>query len=252
MLATIEQRRAALRASDRGTERYEPDHDDELEKFILSCPLIPAEDLIPLVEHAYVGYDREVDSKYADFVLRQFRQWSIHDDWVKAPSSEETRPRETTATWHPSDGDQPQWVANTPSYLLLATSLLDQGRLLSAMRWQDLEELVAALLERDGWSVQITPPSRDGGFDVIGFRTDGILGPIRSIWQAKKYSSTNLVRLRDVRELSAIRDEQRATKAVIVTTSRLTRDAIAWIRRDEFRLGSIDHDELARWIRRIR
>jgi restriction endonuclease Mrr len=81
---------------------------------------------------------------------------------------------------------------------------------------------------------------------------DTSLGIIRSIWQAKKYSQRNRVRLSEVRELSAIREDAKASKALVVTTSKLTRDAIAWVRRDQFRMGYMEHDALTDWIRRAR
>jgi hypothetical protein len=34
----------------------------------------------------------------------------------------------------------------------------------------------------------------------------------------------------------------------MVTTSRLTRDAIEWVKRDIYRLGYKEHDHVKRWI----
>ena len=48
--------------------------------------------------------------------------------------------------------------------------------------------------------------------------------------------------------LSAIRDSQKATKGVIVTTSHLTRGAIDWIRTDEFRLEYQEREDIERWV----
>jgi restriction system protein len=77
---------------------------------------------------------------------------------------------------------------------------------------------------------------------------DNILGDIKSIWQAKKYSSTNLVRLSHVRELSAVRESFDATKGIIITTSRLTKDAIEWIKKDAYKLFFKDNQQLIDWI----
>ena len=150
--------------------------------------------------------------------------------------------------WIPGASPQPGWLSTTPAALVLAANLLRDGKLLSEMKWRDFEELIGALLEDDGWTVTVTQPSRDGGFDVLAVRSDSILGEIRSVWQAKKYGPTNKVKLNEVRELSAVRDEERATKAMIVTTSRLTRDAIDWVKRDLYRLGYKDHEQIKKWI----
>ena len=117
------------------------------------------------------------------------------------------------------------------------------------MKWRDFEKLVGELLESDGWIVEVTKQTRDGGIDVVASRDDPTIGKIKSLWQAKRYGPKSKVRLHEVRELSAIREEFRATKAMVVTTNRLTRDAVEWIRRDIYRLGYKEHDDMAEWIR---
>ena len=57
-----------------------------------------------------------------------------------------------------------------------------------------------------------------------------------------------MVRLSHVRELSAVRESFDATKGIIVTTSRLTREAIEWIRRDACKLSFKDNQKLIEWI----
>lgn len=103
-------------------------------------------------------------------------------------------------------------------------------------------------MEAEGWRVKVTQASRDGGIDVVATKSDETLGEIRSVWQAKKYRPTNKVKLSEVRELSAVCEAERATKGVMVTTSRLTRDAIEWVKRDIYRLGYKEHDHVKRWI----
>jgi len=126
---------------------------------------------------------------------------------------------------------------------------LREGRLLSELGWREFEKLIAELLQDHGWTVTLMQGTKDQGIDVIAERIDGILGDIRSIWQAKKYSMDRKVQLRHVRELSAVVEQNRATKGIIVTTSGLTRGAIEWIRRDMYRLGAKSGDYVERWVR---
>ena len=51
-----------------------------------------------------------------------------------------------------------------------------------------------------------------------------------------------------MRELSAIRDYQKATKGMIVTTSSLSKGALNWIRRDEYRLRYKDKNDIENWV----
>ncbi len=159
-------------------------------------------------------------------------------------------PDETTL-WIPANSLAPAWLSTSPSCLLLAADLLREGRLLSELKPRDFEELIGNLLEVEGWKVKVTQASRDGGIDVVATKVDETLGEIRSVWQAKKYRPTNKVKLSEVRELSAVREAEKATKGVMVTTSRLTRDAIEWVKRDVYRLSYKEHDHIKRWIENI-
>lgn len=140
-------------------------------------------------------------------------------------------------------------METSPTYILLAIDLLRQGKLLSELAWRDFEKLIGDLLESEGWQVQVTKATRDGGLDVVTMRNDPAIGEIKAVWQAKKYGLSNKVRLNEVRELSAIRDDVKATKAMIVTTSHLTRDAIGWVKRDVYRLGYKEKEDLEKWLR---
>lgn len=99
-----------------------------------------------------------------------------------------------------------------------------------------------------GWTVEVTRATKDGGIDIISKKNDLIIGEVKAIWQAKKYVPRNHVTLRDVRELSAVRESVDATKGIIVTTSRLTKDAITWVKEDIYRLGYKEGKQIEEWI----
>jgi restriction system protein len=141
-----------------------------------------------------------------------------------------------------------RWRPPSLDPLVVAWDLLKSGRLLAELPWRTFEELVGQLLEAEGWTVDVTRPSKDGGIDVVAVREDETLGAIRSIWQAKRYGPSKKVRLAEVRELGSIVDIDRATKGVIVTTGRLTRGSLDWIRRDQYRLDYKDSQKLQAWV----
>jgi restriction system protein len=232
--------------------------DDEINDFVVSCPTLPTELTEEIIGQGLLGYEYHRVDASAQTIKhygQQLREWVKHPDWLNArlpwlPTTTPLTPR-SAETWRPSAHTAPLWVATSPTCLLLAGILLDQGRRLSNLSWRQFEELIGALLEREGWDVELTPPTKDGGVDVIATRHDASMGLLRSIWQAKRYSEPNRVNLREVRELSAVRAELRATKGIVVTTSRLTRDALAWIRRDTYQLGCVENAQLEHWIRRL-
>ncbi|MGA2484176.1 MAG: restriction endonuclease [Candidatus Acidiferrales bacterium] len=235
-----------------------PPTDDEIDEFITSNVLLDEETQEQLIDPGFLGFDSKT-ARASDTWLQKFRRnvadWAQNHSWLSADQPwrnliVERQPTESNL-WRPTESSQPGWLATAPAALLLAVDFLQAGRLLSEMPWRKFEEVLGALLEAEGWSVTVTRPSRDGGIDVVTVKEDLVLGPIRAVWQAKRYGPTRAVRLGEVRELSAVVDKQRATKGVIVTTSRLTKDAIDWIRQDAYRLDYRDARKVESWIRTL-
>ena len=103
---------------------------------------------------------------------------------------------------------------------------INAGVNLAAIDWQDFENLVRELFEKEfnvnGGEVKITQASRDGGVDAIAFDPDPIRGG-KIVIQAKRY--TNVVGVAAVRDLYGTLLHEGATKGVLVTTSNYGNDA---------------------------
>lgn len=103
---------------------------------------------------------------------------------------------------------------------------LDGGTNLAAMDWQDFENLIRELFEKEfsvnGGEVKITQASRDGGVDAVAFDPDPIRGG-KIVIQAKRY--TNVVGVSAVRDLYGTVMNEGATKGILVTTSSYGNDA---------------------------
>jgi HJR/Mrr/RecB family endonuclease len=118
--------------------------------------------------------------------------------------------------------------------------------------WRQFEELVAELLRNDGYTVNLTKKTRDGGVDIFAEKSLPKMGTILSIWQAKKLKEGNKVGLRTIRELADTRNQFKASKGVIVTSTSLTRGAIRRIQSDKYILEGFQKPELMRWISHYR
>jgi restriction system protein len=232
--------------------------DEEIEDFVMSNSLLDEETKEQLVHPGLLGFSAKT-ARASENWLRKFRRdlndWAENNSWLGAdlPWISEmiiARPAESNL-WRPTESGLPGWLSTAPAALLLAADLLRAGRFLSEMPRRKFEEMIGALLETEGWAVRITQQTRDGGIDVVATKDDAVLGPVKAVWQAKRYGPKRIVRLNEVRELSAVVDMQRATKGVIVTTSRLTRDAIDWIRRDTYRLDYKDAQRVESWVRTV-
>lgn len=106
---------------------------------------------------------------------------------------------------------------------------------------RDLEVLVAALYRELGYDVELTPPSRDGGRDVIARKVT----PGRSeVVEIECKAHTAPVGVEIARQLQGVISRDRANRGVLVTTSRFTRGALKEASEDN-RLELVDGATLA-------
>ncbi len=108
---------------------------------------------------------------------------------------------------------------------------------------REFETLVAELFRQEGFATELTPETRDGGCDVIA--TKNILGvPFMLLIECKKYSIKNPVGVSLVRSLLGVQEDKKANKAVLVTTSRFTKSAREFAKRQQHLISLVDIDDL--------
>ncbi|MBA2176147.1 restriction endonuclease [Halobacillus locisalis] len=122
------------------------------------------------------------------------------------------------------DRDDPRFVS---SYAVAET--IDESMNIAAMDWQDFENLIRELFEREfnqgGGEVKITRASRDGGVDAVAFDPDPLRGG-KMVIQAKRY--TNVVGVSAVRDLYGTVMNEGATKGILVSTADYGPDAYSF------------------------
>jgi HJR/Mrr/RecB family endonuclease len=138
----------------------------------------------------------------------------------------------------------------SPSFGVLE-KLVEGGIDLSSLHWREFEELIAELLEKDGYSVELGSGRSDGGKDLIAIKDLGENGLYKAVWQAKHKTSGKGVGVSVIRELADTRNEHKASKGVLVTSTYLTRGALERVQRDTYVLGKVDKGDLLNWIDRI-
>lgn len=226
----------------------------EIDDFLFSNPYFDEELVSQLTDPGLLGFFHSTAKIYGNWkseFLEKVKLWTESYYWLRSPKlfsfNAPFFEADEKEIWTP-EINLPVWLTSTNSYLLIAQQILESKGRLEDLHHTDFEKLIGELLEKNGWRVTVTRGSKDGGIDVIANKTDSVLGEIKTIWQAKKYNSSSKVSLKDVRELSAIRDKEEATKAVIVTTSKLTKGAIEWIRKDVYRMGYLEGQQIEEWI----
>ncbi len=110
------------------------------------------------------------------------------------------------------------------------------------------EELVAELFRNMGYTVELTPRTRDGGLDIIAIERND-LGAALTLIECKRYSEQNRVGVDVVRGLYGVVEQRRATRGIIATTSYFTRDAATFRDTVPYRLSLADFDLISKYLR---
>lgn len=140
-------------------------------------------------------------------------------------------------------------LEHSPSLSILS-KLQNQTHAIDDLNWRQFEILISELLESDGYDIELMSGTKDGGVDIIAVKDLGENGMFKALWQAKKYSSSRKIGISTIRELADVRNEHKASKGIIVTSSFLTSGALQRIERDKFILGKVDSNDLKSWIDR--
>jgi hypothetical protein len=262
LASTIAIRRNSILAMGRKAEFDSPYlvSESEVDEFIVSNPLyeqtvVQLLWLPPGLNPAAVSVD--VDDEWLASFRSATSQWMGTNSWLAADEPwaavglRSSQPFDTRELWTPGRALILANFSLAPATIRIAARLIEDERDLSDLSWRQFEELVADLLDAEGWTVRLTPLSGDGGVDVLAAREDSVVGPILTVWQAKKSSLHRRVGISTIRELITVREEQQASKAFIVTTSILTKGALYRFAQERYRLGAMQGPDLRSWVRRV-
>lgn len=125
--------------------------------------------------------------------------------------------------------------------------VLQEPSVLYSVSPRTFEQIVAELLSRQGYDVQLTPPSKDGGFDMYAAKRDG-LGEFLFLVECKQYAPEHRVGVHVVRSLHGVLTLERATAAAIVTTSYFTKGAREFQSKVQHELKLHDYVTLRKWV----
>jgi restriction endonuclease len=142
-------------------------------------------------------------------------------------------------------------LRSNPSILVVSPLLLDfflkNPNLLYDITPRQFEEVVAELMLRSGYSVQLGPRGRDQGVDVLAEKQD-VHGAELVLVQCKRYSAAHKVGEPIVRQLHATVADFRASRGIVATSSYFTKTALDYIAWNRYRLHGTDKDALLRWM----
>ena len=130
----------------------------------------------------------------------------------------------------------------------LLSMLRQDPRNLYSLSPRKFEEVVAELLSRLGYSVDLTPTSADGGFDMYAARKDG-LGRFPYLVECKRYAPSQKVGVQIVRSLYGVVQQKRANAGIIATTSFFTKGAKELQQQLEYQMHLQDYLTLQEWLK---
>lgn len=91
---------------------------------------------------------------------------------------------------------------------------------------REFEELIAELFKENGFQVELTKRTRDGGKDIIAISTDKLGTRLKYFIECKHYAETNKITVDLVRQLHGVKNiKDGPNKVIFVTTSSFTSDA---------------------------
>ncbi|HEX4962229.1 MAG TPA: restriction endonuclease [Thermoanaerobaculia bacterium] len=112
---------------------------------------------------------------------------------------------------------------------------------------RQFEELIADLLRERGYEITLTPPSKDGGFDMFAARRDD-LGSFLYLVECKRFTPPHRVGVSIVRSLHGVVQQKQANAGIIVTSSFFTRGAKAFEESVPYQLQLRDYLALQKWL----
>lgn len=110
------------------------------------------------------------------------------------------------------------------------------------------EEIVAEIWHRRGFTVKLTPRTRDGGKDIYAVENSRY-GDILYVIECKRYARDRPVGVEIVRALYGVTEAERATMGLVATTSYFTDPAREFQRTIAHRMTLTDGDGIKHWLR---
>jgi len=213
-----------------------------------------------LIEHrvALAGKDRELADRlfqivagnplYADLAGKTIRELMLSlNDFVHGLGEFRHPGILGPDGQHIQDVPHPIKTAVLNTNAALINRLRSEPEFLHNLTPRRFEEIVAELLSQQGYSVELTPPSQDGGFDMYAARKDG-LGRFLFLVECKRYTPPNKVGVSIVRSLHGVVQQQQANAGIVVTTSFITRGAKEFQQRLPYQVQLQDYLAIQQWL----
>ena len=114
---------------------------------------------------------------------------------------------------------------------------------------REFEKVIAELLYNNGFEVELTKQTRDGGYDIMALKRIDNLSPVKYLVECKRYNPMRKVGVEIIRSFKEVIQTEQANKGLIVTTSYFSSDAIKKQQETPYLLDYKDKDDLMDWVK---
>ena len=110
------------------------------------------------------------------------------------------------------------------------------------------EEVIASIFQNNGFEVELTPKTHDGGIDILAIEKKPITGKSLYIVECKRYKPSNKVGIGIVQRMYGLVESYQANKGIIATTSSFSKDAKIFAEASKYRLSLSDYNVIKQWL----
>lgn len=121
-------------------------------------------------------------------------------------------------------------------------------KLMYSLKPRQFEELICEILAGFGWQVELTPATRDGGYDIFAISKDVSNTKTSWIIECKKYSPERKIGIDVVRSLCGVKNDLKAANAMIATTSFFTKGVLD-CKNSRYDLALKDYNDITDWLK---
>jgi HJR/Mrr/RecB family endonuclease len=146
------------------------------------------------------------------------------------------------------ESSEPLIVINEAARLkTIITDIFSDNKKILLLESRQFEEVIAELLRSQGFDVDLTKRTRDGGYDIMAIKKIDHHLPMKFLVECKRYSNKK-IGIEIVRQFMYVVNKQSANRGIIATTSYFTKDAIIEKDANPYLLDYKDKDKVMEWI----
>lgn len=113
---------------------------------------------------------------------------------------------------------------------------------------RQFEEIIAEIFYKKGFEVELTKTTCDGGMDIVAISNHMDIR-VKYFIECKRYSRQNKISVGLVQRLFGVKIAEQANKAILATTSSLTKQARIFGNNHIWDLELKDYDDIVKWIK---